>query len=100
MIRYAVRLINKDPRLDLMTKRAAVDEVLQHICHSTKKCHVKGLHSYHDVQVHKNHIAVAVDESSKSWHCSFGKILANEYRMRAYCDPRNEHRLFRWKDRN
>ena len=96
MISYCVELINRNPQLNLTTKRSAIDAVLRRICHGARNSDIKGLHDYRLLHVHRNHLAVAVHESAKSWHRSFGKILANEYGMRTYCDPQNERRLFRW----
>lgn len=42
-------------------------------------------------------IIMEVDESGDSWHKKFGKMLANEYLMREYCDQNNPSRLFKWK---
>ena len=100
MIRYTVQLVHPQTQLDLKTKSPAIEAVLERIRDGAKNSHVKGLHSYRELHIDRDHITVTVDEDSKSWHRSFGKILANEYRMRAYCDPRNEHRLFKWNDRN
>ena len=93
---YRVVLVNNDPQLDLHTKSEAIRKVLRNLCDNAGKSRFKGLHSFDDPTINKDHILVTVDETSKSWHCSFGKRLANDHGMRAYCNPRHKEQLFRW----
>jgi len=97
MIHYTLTLINKNPNLDLTQRRSDINQVFQHIDDGGKAGHsFKDLRDYQNLQVHKGDVEVDVRESGNSWHPWVGRILANDYGMRAYCQRKNENHMFKW----
>lgn len=93
MKHYDLWLYNKSKSLNLKNKEKAIQDVL-------KDLENLGKVTIHEFIVYKDRISLdIVEENSKQWHQDFGKILANEYDMRRYCDPKDETRLFSWNNK-
>jgi len=88
---YYLKLINKNPKLDLIQKTTQINNCLVEIIKMGK-----GLISYTINKISKNSIVLTVEEEDKWWHQTFGKLLANVYGMREYCSVRDSAKMFEW----
>ncbi len=99
MTTYSLHLINPNPELNLIRKSKDIDEVFRFIYNGgTTGRKFRDLEKYDVVEIQQHHILVEVSESSKSWHRFVGFFLANKFGMRAYCDPKDSTRMFKWKE--
>jgi hypothetical protein len=89
---YVLRLVRREPTLDLRPKRKAIEQVVGELLavrSDLLHCEVS--------RIEKHDLELSVDETGKSWHPLFGKKLANEKNMRPFCHPKDSCRLFIWK---
>ena len=99
MITYTLLLINSDPKLNLTNRRNDINEVFRFIHNGgTTGRKFRDIGKYKVVEIKQHHILVEVSESSKSWHRFVGFFLANKFGMRAYCNPKDSTRMFKWKE--
>jgi len=91
MISHVLKLINKNNNLDLTKNTTKINDCLEEILRMGK-----GLNSYKVNKISTNIIVLTVEEESKWWHQTFGKLLANEYGMREYCSDKDSTKMFEW----
>jgi len=91
MISYILKLVNKNKNLDLTKNTTKINDCLEEILRMGK-----GLNSYKVNKISNNIIVLTVEEESKWWHQTFGKLLANEYGMREYCSDKDSTKMFEW----
>ena len=97
MITYTLSLINLNPELNLIGKSKDIDKVFRFIYNGgTTGRKFRDIEKYHIVKIQQHKILIEVGESSKSWHRFVGFFLANKFGMRAYCDPKDSTRMFKW----
>ena len=94
MRRYYVTLYNQSDHLDLRKKKREIKEVLDYLAFDKNQ---KDVENVNIISVEKLSIEIEVDETDNNWHKRFGKILANNFGMREFCDPFDTSRLFKWK---
>jgi len=97
MVRYCLQLINGAHNLDLTRKQddiRAVFALIRDGGHSGRS--FRDLEAYKIIEIQRDRILVDVRESGDAWHRYVGKFLANDYGMRAYCDPKDSRRMFDW----
>ena len=97
-MRYTVKLINKNEKLDLTTRIQAVNAVRRHVLsggYSGKA--FSDVSAIRVIDVQKQSIELEVSESGKRWHTALGKRLANDHNMRDFCSESNPNRMFEWK---
>ncbi|MCD4769882.1 MAG: hypothetical protein K8R35_06930 [Bacteroidales bacterium] len=93
---YYITLYNKSDKLDLRKKKTAIKEVLEYLVFDKNQ---KDFKSASILTIEKNYLELEVDETDNNWHMRFGKILANNFGMREFCDPCDSSRLFKWSER-
>jgi len=97
MITYTLSLINLNPELNLTRKSKDIDEVFRFIYNGgTTGRKFRDLEKYKVVKIQQHEILIEISESSNSWHRFVGFFLANKFGMRAYCDPKDSTRMFKW----
>ena len=92
MKHYNVKLYNLSEKLDLRKKKKDMEWVINNLVDRRKD-----IDSARITIVEKYYFEIEVEESSKNWHKLFGKILANNFGMREYCDSNDPSRLFYWR---
>ncbi len=91
---YDVTLHNQSENLDLRQKKNAIKEVLDYLAFDKNQKDIKAVSI---ISINKENIELEVDEIGNNWHKRFGKILANNFGMREFCDQYDPSRLFKWK---
>jgi hypothetical protein len=94
MRKYAVTLHNQSELLDLRNKKKEIREVLDYLSFGKNEREIKQLKL---ISIEKKIIQLEVEETNNNWHKRFGKILANNFGMRNFCDPNDQSRLFKWE---
>ncbi|SMC19813.1 hypothetical protein SAMN02745134_00947 [Clostridium acidisoli DSM 12555] len=94
---YDLILINKDFSLNIGRQTLAIYGVISHILNGG----VSG-RSFRDVKSIKvlgiahDRITLEVIENGINYHKYFGRILANTYSLRNFCDQNDPSRMFEW----
>lgn len=94
MRKYYVSLHNQSEHLDLRKKKNEIKEVIEYLSFDRNQRDIKKVSI---ISIEKRIIELEVEETDNNWHKRFGKILANNFGMREFCDPNDPSRLFKWK---
>lgn len=94
---YSLHLINQDKDLNLLERSFEIKLAVQDILNGgVNKKSYKNVTYIKILSINKHSLDLEVLETDTKWHKAIGNILANKYSMRPYCNPKNEHEMFKW----